>query len=153
MAESCPCGNGLEYSICCKPYLQGHQHACSPSILMRSRYTAYVRQNIDYLIATWHPDCEAEKWRSSITHSFNHTKWLGLTVVKETAGTSLDEGYVEFIARFTDSGAKHSTIHEYSRFLRLEQRWYYIDGSKPQLGRNAICPCGSGKKYKKCCGQ
>ncbi|WP_411751462.1 SEC-C metal-binding domain-containing protein, partial [Serratia sp. (in: enterobacteria)] len=46
-----------------------------------------------------------------------------------------------------------SAMHERSRFLRLEQRWYYIDGTKPQPGRNAICPCGSGKKYKKCCGQ
>jgi SEC-C motif-containing protein len=120
---------------------------------MRSRYTAYVRQDADYLIATWHPDCRAESWRTAITNSFGNTQWLGLTLIEETAGASVDEGFVEFIARFTEGESKPSAMHERSRFLRLEQRWYYIDGTKPQPGRNATCPCGSGKKYKKCCGQ
>ncbi len=153
MIESCPCTSGLEYSVCCGPYIAGNQHAPSPGKLMRSRYTAYVKQDVDYLIATWHPNCRAEEWRSAITGSFDNTEWLGLTIVEESAGNSADEGFVEFIARFAEEGTKHSTMHERSRFLRLEQRWYYIDGTKPQPGRNAICPCGSGKKYKKCCGQ
>lgn len=120
---------------------------------MRSRYTAYVKQQIDYLIATWHPDCQAEQWRENIVQSFNTTEWKGLVVIAEEKGSCIDEGYVEFIARFADKETEHGTIHERSRFLCLEQRWYYIDGSKPQVGRNAVCRCGSGKKYKKCCGQ
>ena len=151
--ELCPCGSGLEYSLCCEPYLSGNQHASTPGELMRSRYSAYVKHCADYLVATWHPDCQAEASRSAITNSFNETTWLGLTVVEEKTGNNADEGYVEFVARFSDGTAQPSAIHERSRFLRLGQRWYYIDGIKPQSGRNATCPCGSGKKYKKCCGQ
>lgn len=153
VTELCPCGSGLEYSLCCEPFIYGDQVAPTPGKLMRSRYTAYVKHCADYLVATWHPDCQAEESRSAIINSFNNTAWLGLTVVEELAGNRADEGYVEFVARFTDGAAKHSAIHERSRFLRLGQRWYYIDGIKPQPGRNATCPCGSGKKYKKCCGQ
>lgn len=153
MSELCPCDSGLEYSACCEPFITGNQPAPTPGQLMRSRYTAYVKRDVDYLIATWHPDCRAEEWRSSITGSFGNTEWLGLTLVEESAGNSEDEGFVEFIAHFTDNGTRRGAMHERSRFLRLQQRWYYIDGTKPQPGRNAICPCGSGKKYKKCCGQ
>jgi SEC-C motif-containing protein len=121
---------------------------------MRSRFTAYVNHNVDYLIATWHPDCGAEAWRNAIVDSFKNTEWLGLTIVEEKAGHEPDEGFVEFIARFTDGeSGEPQTMHERSRFLRRDQRWYYIDGTKPQPGRNAMCPCGSGKKYKKCCGR
>lgn len=154
MSESCPCGSGAAYSACCGPFISGSQPAPTPGHLMRSRFTAYVNHNVDYLIATWHPDCGAEAWRKAIVDGFNHTEWLGLTVVEEKAGHEPDEGYVEFIARFTDGeSGKPQAMHERSRFLRRDHRWYYIDGTKPQPGRNAICPCGSGKKYKKCCGR
>ncbi|WP_265553569.1 YchJ family protein [Serratia grimesii] len=154
MPELCPCGGGLEYSACCEPYINGTQTPLTPGKLMRSRFSAYVKQNVDYLIATWHPDCHAAEWRNAIVDSFKNTQWLGLTVVEEKQGHESDEGFVEFIARFIDSNTgEHKAMHERSRFLQLEQRWYYIDGTKPQPGRNAICPCGSGKKYKKCCGR
>ncbi|WP_037383476.1 YchJ family protein [Serratia sp. DD3] len=153
MTDLCPCCSGLPYHTCCQPLITGEQFAPSPLRLMRSRYSAYVLQNVDYLIATWHPDCQAESWRSAIISSFANTEWFGLTIVEETIGNNVDEGFVEFIARFTESGHSSKMMHERSRFLRLEHRWYYIDGTRPQLGRNSICPCGSGKKYKKCCGQ
>ncbi|RJF57295.1 YchJ family protein [Serratia inhibens] len=154
MPELCPCGGGLEYSACCEPYINGVRPAPTPGTLMRSRFTAYVKHNVDYLIATWHPDCHADEWRKSIFDSFKGTEWLGLTVVEEREGHDAGEGFVEFIARFVDTGSdEHKAMHERSRFLQLDQRWYYIDGTKPQPGRNAICPCGSGKKYKKCCGR
>ncbi|WON78577.1 YchJ family protein [Serratia sp. UGAL515B_01] len=153
MTNLCPCGSRLSYIKCCQPYITGIEHALSPGILMRSRYTAYVKQDVDYLISTWHPDCNAEGWRDGIIGSFSNTEWLGLKVLEETAGDSCDEGFVEFIAHFNDEDTKNKVMHERSRFLRIEQRWYYIDGTRPQTGRNALCPCGSGKKYKKCCGQ
>lgn len=154
MPESCPCGSGLAYNACCAPFISGSQPAPTPGQLMRSRFTAYVNHNVDYLIATWHPDCGAEAWRNAIVDSFKNTEWLGLTIVEEQTGHEPDEGFVEFIARFTDGeNGEPQAMHERSRFLRRDQRWYYIDGSKPQPGRNAICPCGSGKKYKKCCGR
>lgn len=119
---------------------------------MRSRYTAYVMHNVDYLIATWHPECQAETWRDAITRSFANTEWLGLNLIEESVVDGSREGFVEFIARFSENGGHCQAIHERSRFLQLEQRWYYIDGIQPKLGRNAGCPCGSGQKYKKCCG-
>jgi SEC-C motif-containing protein len=143
----------LAYGACCEPFINGDQQAPTPGQLMRSRYSAYVKQCVDYLLATWHPNCQAVNSRDAITDSCKNTQWLGLTLVEEKAGQHADEGYVEFIARFTGEGTTPLAIHERSRFLRLGQRWYYIDGIHPQLGRNAACPCGSGKKYKKCCGQ
>ncbi|WP_037405804.1 YchJ family protein [Chania multitudinisentens] len=153
MTELCPCGSGLEYSVCCEPLIHSDRHATTPGELMRSRYAAYVKQHADYLIATWHPDCQAEHSRDSIIQSFQNTEWLGLTVIEEKTGNNVDEGYVEFIARFTDGSQEPHAIHERSRFLHLGQRWYYIDGIRPKPGRNATCPCGSGKKHKKCCGR
>ena len=154
MSERCPCCSTLLFEECCQPYICEIKVAPTPSALMRSRYTAYVLKNASYLIATWHPDCQPEKWRDSLQEGFANTHWQGLQVIDQQEGRDPAEGFVEFAARFTEPGsdAVH-LIHERSRFLRLNERWYYIDGIKPQTGRNDACPCGSGKKYKKCCGK
>ncbi len=117
---------------------------------MRSRYSAWVNQDASYLIATWHPSCQPETYRPSITASFSQTVWQDLTVISQEAGRHENEGFVTFFARFSEN-QRRGVIHERSRFLREEERWYYIDGTVPALGRNDACPCGSGKKYKKCC--
>ncbi|ABS48745.1 MULTISPECIES: YchJ family protein [Yersinia pseudotuberculosis complex] len=154
MSELCPCGSILNYHECCGPYILGTQVAAKPAILMRSRYCAYVEKNVDYLIATWHPDCHAQEWRESIIQGFTKTVWHGLTVIADTPGRHPDEAFVEFIARFTDAdNAQITAMHERSRFLRIKEHWYYIDGIRPSLGRNDTCLCGSGKKHKKCCGR
>ncbi len=118
---------------------------------MRSRYTAYARQDAGYLIDTWHPSCDAERFRTSLEQSFAVTKWLSLHIIITEVPGDNSEGFVTFCARFSEN-QQESFIHERSRFLRLEQRWYYIDGTYPETGRNDRCPCGSGKKFKKCCG-
>ncbi|CNH08008.1 YchJ family protein [Yersinia pekkanenii] len=159
MSEPCPCGSALEYQVCCEPYILGTQIAAKPAILMRSRYSAYAKKDVDYLVRTWHPDCQAQEWRSGIIQSFTNTSWHGLTILNEMAGTHDGEAFVEFIARFTDTSltdtntAQISTMHERSRFLQIKEHWYYIDGVRPSVRRNDICPCSSGKKYKKCCGR
>lgn len=154
MSQLCPCCSNLSYEECCQPYLSETKVAPTPSALMRSRYTAYAMQNASYLIATWHPDCQPEQWRSSLQEGFANTLWQGLQVIASQDGRDENEGFVEFAARFTEpDNEKVHLIHERSRFLRLKDRWYYIDGIKPQTGRNDACPCGSGKKYKKCCGK
>jgi SEC-C motif-containing protein len=119
---------------------------------MRSRYTAFVTRDADYLIKTWHPSCEAAHFRQDIIAGFANTRWLGLTIFEAAAGSSENEGFVSFVARFDEQG-KAGAIIERSRFLKENGQWYYIDGSRPQFGRNDPCPCGSGKKFKKCCGQ
>lgn len=152
MHQLCPCGNAVEYSLCCQRYLSGSQLAPTPSQLMRSRYTAFVKKDADYLIATWHPRCRSQSLRQELEQSFESTEWLGLTVFATDAGGNSNEGFVSFVARFRDN-QKESAIIERSRFIKENEQWYYIDGTRPTIGRNDACPCGSGKKFKKCCGQ
>lgn len=152
MSSLCPCGSAVEYSLCCQPYLTGAKVAPNPSHLMRSRYTAFVIKQADYLIRTWHPSCHAAAFRADIEAGFASTQWLGLTVFEQSMEKTGTEGYVSFVARFNENG-KSGAIIERSRFLKEDGQWYYIDGTRPQFGRNDPCPCGSGKKFKKCCGQ
>lgn len=152
MSQLCPCGSGQEYSLCCQPYLRADQLAPTPSQLMRSRYSAYVMKDADYLVASWYPQARGETLKSDISRSFDSTHWLGLTVYETADGRDENEGFVSFVARFQEDG-QESAIIERSRFLKENGQWYYVDGTRPQFGRNDLCPCGSGKKYKKCCGR
>jgi SEC-C motif-containing protein len=144
----CECGSGLPGDQCCTRLLAGAPAPTALS-LMRSRYTAYVRGDIDYLMRTHHgsPDrAGIEKWA-------RESRWLGLEIVAvERGGASDDEGVVEFIARGTANGEPF--VHdERSRFRRVDGQWKYLDGPAPKAkapGRNDPCPCGSGKKYKRC---
>jgi SEC-C motif domain protein len=119
----CPCGSDLAYAACCGVWHDGlgkGTYAPTPEALMRSRYSAYVVGNIAYLLATWHASTapgELELWP---------VKWLGLDIRHaETAG---DAGVVEFVARQRDSSGRAQRLHETSRFVRQDGRWYYIDG-------------------------
>ncbi len=152
MSTLCPCGSGSEYSLCCHPYLSEGLPAPTPEKLMRSRYSAFVLKDADYLIKTWYPDCQAASFAEDIRAGFANTEWLGLTVFDTTINPDGAEGLVSFVARFAEAG-KTGAIIERSRFLKQDGRWYYIDGTRPEFGRNDPCPCGSGKKFKKCCGQ
>jgi SEC-C motif-containing protein len=117
---------------------------------MRSRYTAYSTANVEYIAQTMKSPAldqfdaeDARAWAQSVS-------WIKLKVV--AASMNGDKGFVEFIAYFIDQG-KAQTLHEASEFQRINGRWYYLDGKKPvNPGRNDPCLCGSGKKYKKCCG-
>jgi SEC-C motif-containing protein len=121
---------------------------------MRSRYAAYALGLRDYLAATWHagsrPDLSQVGDEAGI--------WQRLEILRTEGGTADDsQGTVTFKAHWQHAG-RRGCLHETSRFVREEGRWYYLDGEihpeqpsgKP--GRNAECPCGSGKKYKRCCG-
>ena len=92
---------------------------------MRSRYSAYVAHDEDYLLATWHPDTRPETVQFSAD-----IDWHGLTVIRST-GSSLDSaGSVEFTARFRRDDA-HLELHEFSEFSQIGGRWYYVAGSDP----------------------
>ncbi|MBS0847189.1 YchJ family protein [Citrobacter sp. JGM124] len=149
--QLCPCGSGLEYSSCCQSYLDARQYPEHAEQLMRSRYTAFVLARADYLVASWHPTRRYPELESEISASFGTPDWLGLTVFEKASGSDQNEAYVSFVARFKESG-KEIAIIERSRFLKENDQWYYVDGVRPAFGRNDACPCGSGKKFKKCCG-
>jgi SEC-C motif-containing protein len=119
--EPCPCGSTRLYPECCGPW---HAGAPAPDAqsLMRSRYSAYVLCNEQYLLATWHSSTRP----GSIPFSKNQ-KWLGLNVIDAsvTGGATAE---VEFIARSRVSNAAAVRQHERSRFVREGGRWFYVDG-------------------------
>jgi len=115
LSPLCPCGSALEYSSCCQRYLAGAQLAPDPSQLMRSRYSAFVMKDADYLIKTWHPSCQAQQFRADLENGFTRTQWHGLTVFAADKGKSPDEGFVSFIARYAADN-RSGAIIERSRF-------------------------------------
>ena len=130
---------------------------------MRSRYSAYVVRDAGYLLSTWIP---AQRPKT-LDLTRDHTEWLGLQIVDTVDGGPEDsQGIVEFVARFRSQG-QSQTLHERSRFVRSAGAWVYVDGevraakadrAQPVVraavpGRNDACPCGSGQKYKRCCGR
>ncbi len=162
-AKLCPCCSGLPYADCCKPYLSGEKIAPTAEALMRSRYSAYAEGDIDYLFKTSGEAVQKDfDEESSRTWSKSAT-WLGMEIVATEAGTAADEdGIVEFVALYSvqDKEFEH---HEQATFKKVNGEWRFIDGfivnpepirrEEPKVGRNDPCPCGSCKKYKKCCGK
>ena len=118
----CPCGRGQDYAHCCGTLHHGALPADAES-LMRSRYCAYVLGNADYLLASWHPSTRPE----ALDLDEPGLKWLGLDV-KRCWNDATDRAGVEFVARYRVGGGKAGRLHERSRFLREEGRWYYFDG-------------------------
>lgn len=151
----CPCGSGSPEPACCA-LLHAGAPAPTALALMRSRYTAYVRGEIEYLLATHAPETRASVDVAAVTRWSRDTVWQGLEIVAtERGGASDESGFVEFIARGTTNGVPFAQ-QERSRFTRVDGRWYYVDGAPRARsvapGRNEPCPCGSGKKFKKCHG-
>ena len=119
----CPCESGKSFKDCCQAYIEQTSEAPTAEALMRSRYTAFVLLNEEYLRYSWHPDNCPEK-----IHLNKTTKWLGLRI-KKIVGGSMNEknAKVEFVARSKIDG-KASRLHENSRFTRFNNRWVYLDG-------------------------
>lgn len=157
-SDLCPCCSGAPYKKCCEPYISGKEIPLTAEKLMRSRYVAYSQQNNQYILDTWHsstkpdiPDPAEDK----------NVEWIGLKILSTDMGGPNDtKGYVEFRARCRVKG-EAGGLDEASEFVKEDGRWFYVDGStiQPQknseakVGRNDPCPCGSGKKFKKCCGK
>lgn len=149
--ESCPCGSLNAYPTCCGLYISGQQIPPDAEAVMRSRYTAYQQRNNAWLIATWHPSQRTPELTAALDADTQQTEWLSLNVISHDVQKETNEAFVTFFARYKDN-QQPSAIYERSRFLLEDQHWYYIDGVHLHAGRNDPCPCGSAKKYKKCCG-
>jgi len=157
---SCPCGKGDSLESCCGPYLEGKKHPETAEALMRSRYTAFATGNVDYILDTHDPDRISDVDRKGTEQWARGSEWLGFELVSsEHGGPDDDAGVVEFVARYKVKGV---TIAHRERavFRKHDARWVFVDGqpvngppvrhTEPRPGRNDPCPCGSGKKYKKC---
>ena len=165
--QTCPCrktaSTPISYAECCEPYLTGKAKAPTAEALMRARYSAFAVGNIDYLVDSVAPEARDDMERGALEAWARESEWHGLDIVETVDGQPGDKaGIVEFIAHFSRNGAREAH-HERSnfRFGAPGECWYFVDGGKPrgktvvkgaQPGRNDPCTCGSGKKYKKCCG-
>ena len=116
----CPCG-GANYATCCGRY---HNGAPAPDALtlMRSRYSAYVLKLEAYLLASWHDSTRP----AALDLAADNTKWIGLEIRKHNA-ESADRATVEFVARYK-IGGRAARLHEVSRFVREDGKWFYLDG-------------------------
>lgn len=149
--KPCPCDSGKHYLSCCGQYIDSNQSPTTPEQLMRSRYSAYTQAKIDYIQKTMRGKA-AQGFDPISAHAWaSEVNWLGLTVIR-TFQESPSKGFVEFVARYSANN-QNAFIHELSEFERLNEHWYYVDGvAQPKPKRNQSCLCGSGKKFKHCCG-
>ena len=166
----CPCGTKLEYSKCCEPYILGKSPAPTPEAVMRSRYSAFVKGAVAYLKDSLAPDARSDFNEKDTQMWIKNSEWLGLEILSAKGDT------VEFVAKYKAQG-KVLEHHEVSKFRQVGGRWYFADGEShvheegkghdhgaaaapqnpnvresPKVGRNDPCACGSGEKFKKCCG-
>ncbi|TLF52789.1 zinc chelation protein SecC [Halomonas urmiana] len=144
---ACLCGSQRPLADCCGRYHRG-EAAPSPEALMRSRYSAFALDLTDYLRETWHSST-----RPASLSGDDATRWWRLEILDHDEQG--DRGHVQFRATFQE-GRRWGVLEEASRFVREDGRWYYFDGepsvTRLKPGRNDACPCGSGRKFKACCG-
>ncbi len=153
----CLCGSGIEYLQCCGLFHSGEKIPATAEALMRSRYTAYAMRNAAYLQETW----DAIRRPETIDFSREKIDWLRLEITDTKKGGIKDsKGVVAFKAFYMQDGEEH-VMNEISRFTKVNGRWFYLDGVIKSIGKrglqtyqgkNALCSCGSGKKFKRCCG-
>ncbi|MWJ27467.1 zinc chelation protein SecC [Halomonas sp. ZH2S] len=146
-ASLCPCGGDKPLADCCGRYHAG-ELAPTPEALMRSRYSAFVLNLTDYLLASWHPST-----RPANLAPDSSSRWLRLEILESAEEGG--KGQVAFRAVFKE-GRRWAVLEETSRFVREEGRWFYLDGTpditRLKPGRNDYCLCGSLRKFKSCCG-
>lgn len=160
--SDCPCGSGRAFDDCCGPYLAGTAEPPTAEAMMRARYTAHTRLEIDFIQHTHDPETREDIDRELTERWARRADWLGLDIRATEAGQEGDDvGAVEFVVDYREDGERRR-YHEMARFKRVDGRWLYVDGETPEqetvrrdgprVGRNDPCTCGSGRKYKKCCG-
>ena len=149
---ACPCGQG-DYQHCCQPLHIGQANAESASQLMRSRYSAFALQQIDYIVQTTALGQQASLDVGAIADWSKSNQWLKLEVLNSNEKLDKNHAQVEFKAHYHD-GKQTQIHHEISHFVQHQARWYFLDpttGQQPTMKQP--CICGSGKKFKQCCAQ
>ena len=161
--DTCLCKSGKTFGECCGPIIAGDAKAETAEALMRARYTSYVTGDVGFLKTSATEEVQKE-FREEDSKAWSAAaEWHGLEIIAtEKGGPGDDDGVVEFRAMYTANG-EFCNHHEVSRFVKEPDGWKFADGElvgetpivreEPKVGRNDPCPCGSGKKYKKCCGK
>ncbi len=156
--SACLCQSQLSYEECCRPFHDSAKFPATAEALMRSRFTAYAMRNDDYLLSTW----DNSKRPKDINFEQEAAEWVNLEIVNLKKGGEKDQkGIVEFKAYYRLEGEDY-VMNEISRFKKHAGHWLYLDGVVKSvgkvgvvtnMGKNAPCSCGSGKKFKRCCGK
>jgi SEC-C motif-containing protein len=169
-SQICPC-NALqetkkELSACCGPILAGKKKAATAEELLRARYTAFTQGDVDFIMKTHHSRTVHEIKREEIEDWAKNSEWQGLQIAQiddgkdEKGKADENKATIAFCARYTAAG-KAQEHWEQSYFEKEKGEWRFLDAkgihvgtfrrTEPKVGRNDVCPCGSGKKFKKCC--
>lgn len=162
--SDCPCCSGREYNACCEPFISGAASAETAEQLLRSRYSAHAVGAVDYIIATNHEATRDTIDREATAKWASESTWMGLDIKRVAGGAAGDaEGQIEFVASYRDARGRVQKHHELALFEKNGESWFFKDAAAPKqeqvrrdgekVGRNDACPCGSEKKYKKCCGK
>ena len=158
--QNCPCGSGSSFAACCEPIISGARESATEEELMRARYSAFATGAIDFIVASTHSRTRKEIDLSFIREWSETSTWRGLNIL-ETKQVDDNKAVVSFEAHYTQGGEDRNH-REKSLFEREEGQWRFLTGDElknptvryetPRPGLNDPCPCGSGKKYKKCHG-
>ncbi|MFY8273276.1 YchJ family protein [Pseudoalteromonas sp. SSDWG2] len=149
----CFCGSPQPYEQCCGVYILGGQKAPSPLALMKSRYSAFCTKAIDYLCDTCSTNAIVDNTKEDVAQFADVAQFVNLEIVDSQLEAT--PPVVEFKAYYLFNNTL-SCIHERSSFVFERDQWCYDKGvifpSKDvKVNRNDPCPCGSSKKFKKCC--
>lgn len=153
--HACPCGLGV-YATCCQPLHLGTAQATTAAQLMRSRYSAFALQQIDYILQTTAIGQQSALDRAAIADWAQANQWLGLEVVQAQEKLDKTHAQVEFKAHYRALDAARTAPaevhHEVSHFVWHAERCYFLDPTTElQLSMKQPCLCGSQKKFKQCC--
>ena len=154
--KNCFCGNEFTFEQCCQPIIDGKAHAKNAEVLMRSRFTAYVIKDYQYILQTYASAQRTKFSVSELAASAQDTRWLSLQVLAHHAQENTAQ--VQFKA-FYQSDDRYYVMHELSDFSLETGKWLYTSGIMQKDSReftperNSQCLCNSGKKFKKCCGR
>ncbi len=157
--ENCICGSGLESSQCCILFTSNVQLPATAMQLMRSRYYSFATGNATYLNKT----SVQKQNEKDLAEWANSNQWTSLEIVDKSKGEVTDTtGIVTFKVLYINNKKQQIQHLEKSTFVKHDQQWMYDTGevdvkiipstNQITVGRNDLCPCGSGMKYKKCCG-
>lgn len=130
---------------------------------MRARYSAYVTHEISFIINSCENTDKSNIDPDATRVWSEESAWRGLQILQTEKGLETDsEGTVEFEAQYTSKTGLRQAHHETASFKKIDGLWRYVNGElrtitvtrdARKVGRNEPCPCGSGKKYKQCCGR
>ena len=140
--------------------LKQERPAATAEELMRSRFTAHVVRDFRHLHRTYLGTARRPYVEEPVDKT--DVSWTRLVVHAHEAGSKPDSAFVDFTAYHGDAGAEQA-LHEKSEFARIDGTWFYtrsvrfgpapVKSDRPKVGRNEPCPCGSGRKFKHCCGR